>query len=128
VTVLNGVVQVSENATASKSAPVSAEQTVRLAAGDEAEIGTSVGMGIVRNVVPNVQRTVAWRARRLVFPGTAVSDIANEFNRYNRVRIRVEGEALRQRKAMPTEIARQAERGGISTVIRPYLEALTANG
>jgi predicted transcriptional regulator of viral defense system len=37
-------------------------------------------------------------------------------------------EALRQRKATPAEIARQAERGGISTVIRPYLEALTANG
>jgi predicted transcriptional regulator of viral defense system len=44
--------------------------------------------------------------------------------------IAIEGlqEALRQRKATPGEIARQAERGGISTVIRPYLEALTANG
>jgi predicted transcriptional regulator of viral defense system len=37
-------------------------------------------------------------------------------------------EALRQRKATPAEIARQADRGGVSTVIRPYLEALTANG
>lgn len=37
-------------------------------------------------------------------------------------------EALRQRKASPGEIAAQAERGGVSTVIRPYLEALTANG
>lgn len=37
-------------------------------------------------------------------------------------------EALRQRKATPAEIARHAERGGVSTVIRPYLEALTANG
>jgi predicted transcriptional regulator of viral defense system len=37
-------------------------------------------------------------------------------------------EALRQRKATPGEIARQAECGGVSTVIRPYLEALTANG
>ena len=37
-------------------------------------------------------------------------------------------EALRQRKATPAEIARHAERGGASTVIRPYLEALTANG
>jgi predicted transcriptional regulator of viral defense system len=37
-------------------------------------------------------------------------------------------EALRQRKATPAEIASQAERGGIATVIRPYLEALTANG
>ena len=37
-------------------------------------------------------------------------------------------EALRQRKSTPAEIARHAERGGVSTVIRPYLEALTVNG
>ena len=35
--------------------------------------------------------------------------------------------ALRQRKASPAEIARHAERGGVTTVVRPYLEALTAN-
>jgi hypothetical protein len=28
----------------------------------------------------------------------------------------------------PGEIAKQAERGAVGTVIRPYLEALTANG
>ena len=37
-------------------------------------------------------------------------------------------EALRQRKATPAEIARHTERGGVANVIRPYLEALTANG
>ena len=37
-------------------------------------------------------------------------------------------EALRQRKAKPTEIARSAANGGVSTIVRPYLEALTANG
>lgn len=43
--------------------------------------------------------------------------------------VAIEGlqEALRQRKATPAEIARQADEGGVSTVIRPYLEALTAN-
>lgn len=43
--------------------------------------------------------------------------------------IAIEGlqEALRQRKATPAEIAREADKGGVSTVIRPYLEALTAN-
>lgn len=42
--------------------------------------------------------------------------------------VAIEGlqQALRQRKATPAEIARQAEKGGVSTVIRPYLEALTA--
>lgn len=44
--------------------------------------------------------------------------------------VAIEGlqEALRQRKTTPGEIARQAEHGGVATVIRPYLEALTANG
>jgi predicted transcriptional regulator of viral defense system len=44
--------------------------------------------------------------------------------------VAIEGlqEALRQHKATPAEISRQAEMGGVSTVIRPYLEALTANG
>lgn len=44
--------------------------------------------------------------------------------------VAIEGlqEALRQRKTTAGEIARQAERGGVATVIRPYLEALTANG
>ena len=37
-------------------------------------------------------------------------------------------EAIRQRKATTSEIAQHAERGGVATVIRPYLEALTANG
>lgn len=43
--------------------------------------------------------------------------------------VAIEGlqDALRQRKATPAEIARQAEKGGVSTVVRPYLEALAAN-
>jgi predicted transcriptional regulator of viral defense system len=37
-------------------------------------------------------------------------------------------EALRQRKSIPSQIMHAADKGGVSTVIRPYLEALTANG
>ena len=36
-------------------------------------------------------------------------------------------EALRQGKVTPAEIVRQAQRGGVGTIVRPYLEALTAN-
>jgi predicted transcriptional regulator of viral defense system len=36
-------------------------------------------------------------------------------------------EALRQRKATPSEIARYATDGGVWKVVRPYLEAMTAN-
>ena len=35
--------------------------------------------------------------------------------------------APRRRKATPAETARLAERGGVATVIRPYLEAFTAD-
>lgn len=43
--------------------------------------------------------------------------------------VAIEGlqEALRQRKATPAALARQSEQGGVATVMRPYLEALTAN-
>ena len=37
-------------------------------------------------------------------------------------------EALRQRKATPAEIAQSAMRRGVWTIVKPYLEALTANG
>lgn len=58
--------------------------------------------------------------------------IADCFRYRNKIglSVAIEGlqEALRQRKATPDEIAKQAERGAVATVIRPYLEALIANG
>lgn len=61
-----------------------------------------------------------------------VKTVADCFRYRNKIglSVAIEGlqEALRQRKATPGEIARQAEHGGVTTVIRPYLEALTANG
>lgn len=61
-----------------------------------------------------------------------VKTIADCFRYRNKIglSVAIEGlqEALRQSKVTPGEIARQAERGGVATVIRPYLEALTANG
>jgi len=58
--------------------------------------------------------------------------IADCFRYRNKIglSVAIEGlqEALRQRKATPAVIAAQAERGGVATIMRPYLEALTANG
>lgn len=58
--------------------------------------------------------------------------IADCFRYRNKIglSVAIEGlqEALRQRKTTPGEIARQAERRAVATVIRPYLKALTANG
>jgi predicted transcriptional regulator of viral defense system len=43
--------------------------------------------------------------------------------------IAIEGlqEALRQRKVKASEVVRHANKGGVATILRPYLEALTAN-
>ena len=62
----------------------------------------------------NVAKTVAdcFRHRRSVGLSVAIEGLQ---------------EALRQRKATPSLLARHAERGGVATVMRPYLEALTAN-
>lgn len=61
-----------------------------------------------------------------------VKTIADCFRYRNKIglSVAIEGlqETLRPRKATAGEIARQAERGGVTTVIRPYPEALTANG
>lgn len=61
-----------------------------------------------------------------------VKTIADCFRYRNKIGlpVAIEGlqEALRQRKATPGEIAKMAGHGGVATVIRPYLEALTANG
>lgn len=58
--------------------------------------------------------------------------IADCFRYRNKIglSVAIEGlqEVLRQRKTTPSEIASQAARGSVATVIRPYLEALTANG
>ena len=58
--------------------------------------------------------------------------IADCFRYRNKIglSVAIEGlqEALRQGKATAGEIANQAQRGGVATVIRPYIEALTANG
>lgn len=58
--------------------------------------------------------------------------IADCFRYRNKIglSVAIEGlqEALRQRRTTSGEIARQAEQGAVATIIRPYLEALTANG
>lgn len=57
--------------------------------------------------------------------------IADCFQHRNKIglSVAIQGlqETLRQRKATPDEIFRQAERGAVATVIFPYLVALTVN-
>jgi len=79
----------------------------------KADIETRLIDGVTVKVF-GVARTVAdcFRHRRTVGLNVAIEGLQ---------------EALRQRKATPAEISRHAEQGGVATVMRPYLEALTAN-
>lgn len=69
-------------------------------------------------------------------PGKTVVDLFRYRQRAGRryqkapgLNLALEGlrEALRQRKATPSEIARHATEAGIWKVVQPYLEAMTAN-
>ena len=97
--------------------PKDGRSRLRIARFTEALLTDGVEIHMIESVpvkIFGVAKTVAdcFRHRRTV--GTSVA---------------IEGlqEALRQRKATPSDLARHAERGGVATVMRPYLEALTAN-
>jgi len=68
----------------------------RVAAGEQARV--SLEGEIVKEAVPDLARVVAWRERRLVFRGDPLEDVVREFNRYNELQIRLEGDALRARR------------------------------
>lgn len=68
------------------------DEPQKLAAGEEAQV-------VKGRIAPRANRTVAeavaWRQRRLVFHDARLADVADEFNRYNRTKIRIEGDAAR---------------------------------
>jgi predicted transcriptional regulator of viral defense system len=99
-------------------APKSDQPPIRIVRFTEALLTDSVQTHTIEGVtvkVFGVAKTVAdcFRHRRAVGLSVALEGLQ---------------EVLRQRKAKPGEIARHAERGGVASVMRPYLEALTANG
>ena len=98
-------------------APRTGAPPIRIVRFTEAFLADGVASERIEGVTVNVfdvAKTVAdcFRHRRTIGQSVAIEGLQ---------------EALRQRKATPAEIARHAERGRVSTVIRPYLEALTAN-
>jgi len=69
------------------------DEPQKLGAGEEALV-------VKGRISPRVNRPVgealAWRQRRLVFHDARLADVANEFNRYNRTKIRIESDAVRE--------------------------------
>lgn len=98
--------------------PKDGEPPVRIVRFTEALLADGVETHTVESIsvrIFGVAKTVAdcFRHRRTVGISVAIEGLQ---------------EALRQRKTTPSELAEHAARGGIATVMRPYLEALTANG
>lgn len=98
--------------------PQDAEPSLRIVRFTDALLADDFETALIEGVqvkVFGVAKTIAdcFRHRRSVGQSVALEGLQ---------------EALRQRKATPAEIAQAAVRGGVATVVRPYLEALTANG
>jgi transmembrane sensor len=108
VSVVEGVVQISPEASASASAgspatnvpsttaPATQPDRARLSAGEQARVAPDGE--IVKRSLPDLAQVVAWRERRLVFRAEPLEHVAAEFNRYNAVQIHVEGDDLRARQ------------------------------
>jgi transmembrane sensor len=86
VSVVEGVVQI---ATVNTSRLTSANPT-RVTAGEGADVHAGQ---VTAHPLQNVASAASWRERRLVFTDAPLSEVAHEFNRYNRTRVRVEGAA-----------------------------------
>ncbi|HUI60641.1 MAG TPA: FecR domain-containing protein [Steroidobacteraceae bacterium] len=70
-----------------------APDPVSVTAGEKAQ----VSLGRVSKSVEPAVDVLAWRQRRLIFYDATLAEVADEFNRYNRSQIRVEGAAALQR-------------------------------
>ncbi len=86
VAVLEGVVEISRPE----------QQPARVSAGETATMSSA---GRIENRDRNVVKATAWRQRQLVFEWAPLSEIAAEFNRYNRTpQLRIEDAAIGNRR------------------------------
>lgn len=98
VAVVEGLVQVDlvgPGGSRSGAGPGASATDVRLKAGEEARISAG---HLAKAQKPDIDRALSWRQRRLIFPGNPLIEIAEQFNRYNREQIRLEGESVRARR------------------------------
>jgi len=71
-----------------------------VAAGEKAAV--TLDGTIAVSVAPDVKQAIAWRQRRLVFTADPLEEVAAQFNRYNELKIRVEGATVRARELIGT--------------------------
>ncbi len=85
--------------TAGNAAPASVTSMLQVPPGalvlsaDERVVITPSGVGAAQHVT-NLAMATSWAQRRLIFDHQPLSQVAREFNRYNRTRIIIDGDAL----------------------------------
>lgn len=108
VSVVEGTVQISGEPSAASSSVATAQHSpngydsppLRVTTGEQADVATN-GRAQKRPK-GDIEKAIAWRTRRLVFRSESLADVADQFNRYNAVKIRVEGNTIRNRKLIGT--------------------------
>ncbi len=99
ITVVEGAVVVVPKVFAkgdSKEALESEKVAITLPAGEQMSVYNDRRIEHSKQI--DIERTVAWLQRQLVFKQNTIESIANEFNRYNRKRIVIKDEAFKQRR------------------------------
>jgi transmembrane sensor len=81
------------------SDPTAAQTAAPLAAGQQAHIGRDE---VSTTNDANAPDEIAWRDRLLVFHGRSLTEVADEFNRYNRTQIRILDAGVGQRRMSGT--------------------------
>ena len=86
-------------------------------------------VGVTTHTIEGVATPITDPAKTVVDLFRYRQSAGKRFQTSTGLNLALEGlrEALRQRKATPAELARCAENAGIWKVVRPYLEAMTAN-
>ena len=98
VAVIEGKVAIQrlgETAAAAQSDPVVGQprpRRVTLTGGELARVRED--QAVLTAPIESVEAVTSWRARQLRFSNTPLSEIAAQFNRYNRVKLRIEGAEL----------------------------------
>ena len=95
VTVVEGKVSVQTNVPDARIDPLAVEVTAAmpqmLVAGEQLTVTETAAQPITR---PDVTRTIAWTQRQLVFEAATLTEVAEEFNRYNQRQLIVQDPGL----------------------------------
>ncbi len=122
LTVVEGRVAVATtSAPPAGNADSSADSRLMANAGDRVAVAVD-GSGVTRAEIPAAEASTAWTERKLIFEERPLADVAEEFNRYNRLPIKVDDPELGSRRITGVFNAHDAELLGTFLGNQPGIE------